>query len=251
MDDNLVSIITPIFNSSTYIDTTIKSIIAQTYKNWELILIDDGSEDNSIAIIEPFIAMDKRIKLIKHAKNLGVASARNSGTKMAKGKFIAFLDSDDTWDKDKLRIQINFMQNNNCALSYTAYRKINTTGITLTEKIEVPDEVNYNSLLRHNVIAFLTSMYDVSVIGKRYFTNIGHEDFVFWLDILKENHIGLGINKVLASYRIHHSSLSHNKFKAAKYTWKIYRQNQKLPFLRSLYYFSNYMLNTSKKYLKK
>jgi len=251
MNDILVSIITPVYNSAKHLETTIKSVLAQTYKNWELILIDDGSNDDSLTLIESYIVTDSRIRLICHPKNLGVAAARNSGTKMADGRFIAFLDSDDSWDDEKLTVQVNFMQKNNCAISYTAYRKIDTDGEILVRKIDIPEKVNYNSLLRHNVIAFLTSIYDVKIIGKRYFEKIGHEDFAFWLEILKDNHLGFGINQVLASYRIHNSSLSNNKLRSAKYTWNIYRQNQKLSFFRSLYYFSNYIVSSSIKYIKK
>jgi len=251
MSNILISIISPVYNSEKFITETINSVINQTYQNWELILVDDGSKDNSVEVVEVFLKQDVRIKLISHTSNLGVAEARNTGVKMAKGNYISFLDSDDVWDRDKLDYQVNFMIENKCHLCHTAYRKIDEKGNVLVSIIPVSKSVNYYSLLKHNEIGLSTSMYNADILGKRYFTKIGWEDFALWLDILKDTKVSLGINKPLVSYRIHQNSSSYNKFYSAQKTWKVYRHIEKLPLINSMYYFIFYAVNSSIKYLRK
>ena len=247
----LISIITPVFNSENFIAETIKSVVDQTYTHWELILIDDGSKDNSVAIIKSIEKQDSRVKLIRHSENLGVAEARNTGIRLAEGNFIAFIDSDDIWDNKKLDSQLSFMKSNNCVLSHTAYRKIDENGNILVALIPVSTSVNYTSLLKHNEIGLSTAMYNVDVLGKRYLTTIGWEDFSLWLNILKDSYVSLGMPQPMVSYRIHQQSSSYNKLKSAKKTWKVYRQVEQFSFLKSLFYFTFYAVNASIKYLRK
>ena len=247
----LISIITPVYNSSQFLAETINSVLDQSYNNWEHILVNDFSTDDSMEIILSFMKLDKRIKLGFHDQNLGVAEARNLGTKLAKGNLIAFLDSDDKWEKDKLEVQVGFMLEKKCNLSHTAYRKININGDIVANFIPVSKSIDYYKLLTHNEIGLLTSMYNVDMLGKKYFTKMGHEDYSFWLQILKNKECSLGINIVLASYRIHSNSLSHNKIRAAQFTWNIYRKSQNLSFFKSIYYFSFYMIKATRKFFIK
>jgi len=253
MKKTLISIVTPVFNSGDFIELTIQSVLNQTYKNWELILIDDGSSDRSREIIQSIIreSQNDKIIFIEHPKNLGVAEARNSGTKIAKGDYIAFLDSDDLWDSDKLESQLTFMIEKSCLLSHTAYRKINETGEVIVDLVPVSESVTYNKLLKHNEIGLSTSMYNAKILGKRYFGKIGWEDFSLWLSILKDTNISLGIPRSLVSYRVHQNSSSYNKLKSASKTWKVYRDVERFSFLKSIFYFSFYAVNASIKYLKK
>ena len=239
----LVSVITPFYNSAKFISKTIESVINQTYSDWELILVNDCSTDDSVAIVNKFAEKDSRIKLIELKVNSGVAEARNEGLRSAKGRFAAFIDSDDLWDSLKLEAQVNFMCTNNYSFSHTAYRKIDSSGNVFVNKVDVSSEVNYKSLLKHNEIGCLTVMYDVNQLGKYYFPRIGHEDYATWLQILRNSNTSYGLNEVLGSYRVHTGSVSSNKIKAAKYSWGVLRHSERIPFVKALYYFSFYALN--------
>jgi teichuronic acid biosynthesis glycosyltransferase TuaG len=247
----LISIITPCYNSAKYIEETISSILKQTYTTWQLVIVNDCSKDNTAAIIETYTARDKRIHFIDLKINGGVANARNQGIKHATGDFIAFLDSDDLWDETKLEKQLRFMLENHFNLCHTAYRKIDSESKVITSAINVSKNVNYNQLLKHNEIGCLTAMFNVKEIQKRYFLKVGHEDFVFWLDILKDGYKSSGLNEVLASYRVHNNTVSSNKIKSATFTWNIYRNVEKLSFFKSAFYFICYSYNSFRKYAKR
>ncbi|OCL99253.1 putative teichuronic acid biosynthesis glycosyltransferase TuaG [Aliarcobacter thereius] len=238
--NNLVSIITPSYNSEKFISKTIDSVISQTYENWEMIIVDDVSPDNVNEIIEEYIKKDSRIKLIKLEKNSGAAFARNRAIEEAKGRFIAFLDADDCWKKDKLEIQINFMIKNDYAFTYTAYEKIDENGNFLGN-MGVPQKVSYSNLLKTCVIGCLTSVYDVQKLGKVYMpTNTKREDFATWLSILKKIDFAYGIKENLSQYRVYENQSSGKKAKMAKENWKLYREIEKLNLLKACYYFSHY-----------
>ncbi|MFD0749631.1 glycosyltransferase family 2 protein [Mucilaginibacter calamicampi] len=247
----LVSIITPCFNCSKYISETMGSVLRQTYTEWEHIIVDDGSSDGSVNIVKQTAGSDPRVKLVLLDKNGGVANARNEGVKSAQGKFIAFLDSDDLWDENKLAKQVQFMVKNDYTFTHTSYRQIDSEGNTLVKKIGVSNKVDYNKLLQHNEIGCLTAMYDVTKLGKFYFPKIGHEDFAAWLQILKTGHASFGLDEVLASYRVHANTVSSNKLIAAGYTWHILRMEERIPLIRASYLFSIYVVKSLYKYLKK
>ena len=246
----LISIITPNYNCEKFIGQTIDSVIAQNYDNWEMIIIDDCSTDKSIDIIEMYVKKEKRIKLIKLDTNSGVSKARNIGFQSANGDYIAFLDSDDYWDKNKLQEQINFMQNGDIVLSYTSYMKIDEKGKKIG-KVKVPESVDYKKMLKSNFIACSSSMIKKEAIADLTFPPLKlRQDHAFWLSILKRGHIAYGLNKPLLFYRVRQNSASSNKLIAAKYQWKLYREIEKLPLSRSLWYFSNYSFLGIIKYLK-
>ncbi len=237
---DLVSIITPSYNSSKFISQTIESVLSQTYQNWEILIIDDNSPDNANTIIESYRQEDNRIRLIKLEKNIGPARARNIGIKEAKGKFIAFLDSDDIWLPLKLEKQIKFMTDNNLSLTYCAYNTIKENGTKINTRF-IKEHITYEDMLKSNRIGNLTGIYNCKNLGKYYLDNVGHEDYTLWLKIMRDLKKTRGINEVLAEYRILSSSISSNKFKVLKWTWNIYRKNVGLGILKSSYYFIYYI----------
>ena len=245
---DLVSIITPSYSSEKFISATIESVLNQTYKNWEMIIVDDCSPDNSNEIIESYMKKDSRIKLIKLEKNSGPAVARNRAIEEAKGRYIAFLDADDLWISDKLEKQIDFMQKNDLIFTYSAYKLIDENDNYLGEFIP-PEIVSYYSILKTNPIGCLTAIYDTQKLGKICMPNVlKRQDYGLWLKILKKIKQTKGILEPLAIYRLRKNSVSSNKFKAAQYQWKIYREVEKLNVLKSIYYFTHYAIKGILKY---
>jgi len=249
--NKLVSIIMPCYNASSVISKSIDSVLNQSYANWELLITNDCSTDNSEEIIEEYLKKDSRIKLFNLEHNNGVAAARNNSISHAKGDYICFLDSDDTWFSKKLEKQVIFMLENNYQFSYTGYRKINNEDVFISKPIKVSSKgVYYKDLLKHNEIGCLTVMISKNVLGKHKMIKVGHEDYVLWLSILKKGVVAYGINEVLASYRVGNESISSNKLKAAGFTWNIYRNIEKKNLFISSYYFINYAFYSLIKYLK-
>ena len=246
--NKLVSIIMPNYNSEKYISQTINSVLNQTYQNWELIIVDDKSTDNSPNIIKEFIKNDNRIKLTILETNSGrPALPRNIGIKKAQGDFIAFLDSDDLWYKDKLKLQLDFMIKNNYYFTYSAYDVIDENN-KLISSFTPPMKLSYNDLLKTNSIGCLSAIYDVNYFGKVYMEDVGHEDYTLWLKLLKKVDFAYGMDKKLAQYRKITSSISSNKFKVLFWQWKIYRDIEKLSLLKSAYNFIFYVYNGLIKY---
>ncbi|TCC93953.1 glycosyltransferase family 2 protein [Pedobacter frigiditerrae] len=246
----LVSIITPCYNSADFIVETINSVISQTYENWEMIIVDDNSSDNSRELVEELIKENHKIQLISLKENGRVSNARNVGLAAAKGKYIAFLDSDDIWLKDKLSLQVSIMEEKSLVLTFGAYKRIDEAGEIISITIIPPTTVNYKQLLGHNVIIFSSSMVLKSALDGIVLKNVGHEDWVFWLDLMKKNIIGYGIKEELIYYRIRKGSVSSNKLKVIGYTWKILRESEKLGFIESVYHFTKYAFATVWKRLR-
>lgn len=236
MEDNLVSIITPLYNSEKYIEETILSVLNQTYKKWEMLIIDDCSTDSGAEIVNKYIE-DKRIKYHKLEVNSGAAICRNKGIELANGEFIAFLDSDDLWKKEKLEKQVNFMKKNNYSISFTEYEEIDENSNKLNILIKSPKKpVTYRRYLLTNPIGCLTGMYNVKKLGKLYMPLMrNREDTGFWLNILKKDN-AYSLNENLADYRIRRNSLSFNKYKLIKFHWNLYKDIEKLSIIESLFY---------------
>lgn len=251
MDNIEVSVIMPSYNSEQFLVETIDSVINQTFKEWELIIIDDFSPDNSNKIIGEYMEQSEKIKLISLKSNSGPAIARNRGIQEAKGRYIAFLDSDDLWHPDKLTKQISFMQELDIALSYTSYYRIKETSGKIIYQFYVPEKVDYSELLKQNIIGCLTAIYDTKKIGKVYMPDIDkRQDFGLWLNILKKVPYAYGMIEPLASYRVRTSSVSSNKILASKYNWKLYREVEKLPLYKAIYYFGWYTYRSISIYKK-
>lgn len=247
---HLISIITPAYNASKYIQYTIQSVKSQTYKNWELIIVDDCSQDNTIEIIKKEQLGWNNIKLIELDNNQGAAIARNTAIKNAGGRFIAFLDSDDLWYPQKLEEQLKFMLKNDYAFTFTSYGVINEEGKKTNKIIEVPARIMYEDLLKNTIIGCLTVMIDREKIKDIKMPNIrAGQDTALWLSILRQGNIAYGLNKELSLYRKVKGSISSNKLKAIKRTWRIYRELEKLNLFKSSWYQINYMYNALKKHL--
>lgn len=242
MSNTLISIITPMHNASATIKDTIESVLAQTYENWEIIIVDDCSTDSSAIIVEEYCKKDERVRYYLSKENVGACAARNKALELARGRYIAFLDSDDMWTVDKLEKQFEFMKNKDIAFSYTACDVIDERGKSTGQIRNVPKEVDYKTLLKGNCIPCLTVMIDREKVDYKGMPDVHHEDYAAWLDILKSGVTAYGINEVLARYRVCNSSLSGNKFKAMKWTWDIYRKHEGLGIFKSIYYFINYVI---------
>lgn len=243
-NNDLVSIIIPVYNSSKYIEETIKSIEKQTYNNYEAIFVDDGSNDNSIEIIEKYKVKNPEIKIIKIAHQ-GVSKARNIGIKEAKGRYLTFLDSDDIWLENKLEKQINFIKENNYAFVYCNFKYISNDGSKMSKEIKTGKKTDYNRGLKNIRILPATAMIDLEKIPKElcYMPNVMNEDVATWWQILKKGFIAFGQDEVLAYYRKTNNSRSSKKYVTAYYRWKLYREYEKLGIIKSLYCFINYALN--------
>lgn len=244
-DNDLVSIIIPVYNSSKYIEETIKSINAQTYKNYEAIFIDDFSTDNSVKIIEKYMQNNIKIKLVRMKKHVGVSKGRNIGIRKAKGRYLTFLDSDDIWLDNKLEEQINFIKENGFAFIYCSFRYMNDCGTKVSKKIKINPKLDYKKALLDTRILTTTAMIDLSKIPKRYcyMPDIMNEDMAVWWKILKKGYIAYGQDKVLAYYRKNKNSRSSKKVITVFYRWILYRKVEKLTVFKTIYCFVNYIIH--------
>lgn len=219
-----VSIITPSYNSELFISETILSIQSQTFTDWELIITDDCSSDDTVRIIKSFIKKDDRIRLYILKSNQGAGVARNHSIKMAKGRYIAFCDSDDKWKESKLRKQIDFMITNNLSFTYSSYDVIDEENNKL-KSIYSPIKLSYKEMLRNNYVGCLTAIYDQDKLGKIYMSEIRkRQDWTLWLKIFKTIKNTRGIEEPLAIYRKRAGSISSNKFLLLKYNFIIYNK---------------------------
>ena len=250
MNQNLVSIITPSYNSERFISDTINSVIGQTYDNWELIIVDDASYDQTPKIIKRFLSKESRIKAIFLKENIGPSEARNQAIRIAKGRFIAFLDSDDLWLPNKLDAQINYMITNSVGFSFTSYIQISEDGLNHLKEIHAPARINYNSYLKNTIIGCLTVVLDKRIVGDFEMPKIrSSHDMALWLMILKQGFVAHGIDITLAKYRLVSTSNTANKLKSMYDVWRVYRDFEKLNLIFSLYNFINYIYNAIKKRL--
>jgi teichuronic acid biosynthesis glycosyltransferase TuaG len=246
--NTLVSIITPCYNSDRFINECICSVLEQTYINWELLIVDDASEDSSKQLINAFAEKDSRICSFFLEKNVGVAEARNVAISKAKGRYIAFLDIDDVWKKEKLTEQIGFMKHHDIAFSFSSYQPISEDGNQIFKEIEAPLTIDYNSYLKNTIIGCLTVVLDKYKIGDFRMPNLRtSQDMALWLSIMRNGFRAYGIQNSLAYYRIVETSNTANKLKVAKGVWNIYRIQEDLGYLRSVWCFLNYAFNAIKK----
>jgi glycosyltransferase involved in cell wall biosynthesis len=241
-NNKLVSIIMPCYNSERFIVESINSVLDQSYKFFELIIVNDASTDNSVNLISSY--KDSRIVLINLEKNEGVSSARNKGLSIAKGDYIAFIDSDDIWISNKLEKQIELL-NKDWDVICSNYSTFNLNGLINTRY--APEIITYKDMLRSCFIGNLTGIYHAKKIGKFYQKNVGSEDYLMWLSVLKKAEKAYCIQEPLAKYRIHETSLSSNKIKSINWQWNIYRKELKLNFIQSFYYLCCYIFHALKK----
>jgi teichuronic acid biosynthesis glycosyltransferase TuaG len=243
-EDILVSIITPVYNSERYIGETIRSVLSQTHTNWEMIIADDFSKDNTSEMVKSF--KDSRIKYFKLEKNSGAAVARNKALEKAQGKYIAFLDADDMWKPNKLEKQLNFMIENKIGFSFTAYEILRDNR---NKVIKVPQKLNYGQFMKNTVIGTLSVMINTDIVGTIRLVNVKKDhDSMTWAKILRNGHFAYGLNESLAYYRKVEGSISNDKFKAAKNHWNNCREIEKLTLPKCAYYFFFYTINAIKKH---
>jgi len=283
-DFGLVSIVMPAYNAAAHIEESIRSVVTQTYANWQLLIVDDGCTDATPDIIRAWSEREPRIQGLKTSGRTGVANARSVAIDAATGDYIAFLDSDDLWDPRKLEAQLSFMRERGSVFSFTAYRKMDMNGVIGRDVINVPESVTYRDLLKSNHIGCLTALFDRRHFGTIEVPRLGrredyrlwlnilrgpvvHEDYSLWLKLLRPvrplagvgtaiaptsapRAVAHGLNEPLAFYRCGKPSLSSNKLKAAASQWIIYREIEKLPLRVSAYYFAHYALKGFLKYRK-
>jgi teichuronic acid biosynthesis glycosyltransferase TuaG len=249
-DDELISIITPAFRVENVIMETINSVIQQSYINWELLIADDCSPDCTAAVVLTAAEKDPRIHLISCQRNGGPAAARNAAIDRAKGRWVAFLDSDDTWLPTKLEETVSFARKENAALAFTAFRRTSADGITVGRHVGVPNKISYKQLLGNTTIATSTVLVDRSLVGEFRMPDAYYDDFVCWLSILKRGFLARGLNKDLMRYRVLPSSVSRNKLKSAGQVWKTYRKIENLGFTTSAFHFIGYCARSILKYRK-
>lgn len=242
----LISIITPAYNCKRTIQETYKSVLSQTFSDWEWIIVDDCSTDGSFSFLKEMFDHDDRIVLLQTPKNGGTAAARNLGLKHAKGRYITFLDSDDLLDPNYLECQLEFIKTNGPLIS-AGYRR--QAKHTCTDFF-VPNEVDYKKALKGNPLSCLTTMYDREVIGERFFPEnlMKCEDYVFWLNILKDGYIAKGNRNVLATYIIREGSKSRNKIKLIKYMYRVYHKTQGINWFKSWFFVIRWAFYGKRKY---
>jgi glycosyltransferase involved in cell wall biosynthesis len=233
----LVSIITPMYNNQAVIKETIESVLSQSYQNWELILVDDASNDKTTSIVESMQTMDNRIHLILQNTNRGAAEARNLGTKNAKGNYIAFLDSDDIWEKHKLEKQVKLLDSNITDVCFGSYEHMDSAGKSLNKKVYALPKLSYNKLLKANYIGNLTGIYNSDRIGKIYTKDLKkRQDWLLWLEALKRSeNPAIGIEETIAYYRISECSLSSNKTNLIRHNFNVYRIGLGFSFFKSVF----------------
>ena len=252
MQETLVSIITPLYNGEAFVAQTIDSVIAQTYTNWEMIIINDGSKDNSENIVKTYCELDSRIKLFSQP-NAGSAAARNNGIRRANGRYIALLDADDLWEPFFLESQLALMKEHNAMLVYGAHKRIDANNNECLKPFVPPKCVTYTDLLKTCSITCLTGLYDTSKYGKIYlheeFKSL-RDDYIYWLEIIKKTGIAWGNQNIIGSYRILGNSVSRNKKKVIKPQFMVYYKVEKLGLIKSLYYLANWAIMGFLKYRK-
>lgn len=235
MKEGLVSIIMPTYNCGKFIAETIKTVLEQTYTNWELVIVDDCSKDDTERVVKNF--NDSRIRYYKLEQNSGAAVARTTAMQKAEGEYMAFLDSDDLWKKDKLEKQLKFMKDNKYNFTCTAYEQVDEQGNKLGKTIKTKKKADYNRILLDCPVGNSTVMYNASALGKFEVPNIRkRNDDALWLQMLKKEKYIYGMDDVLVEYRIRTNSISSNKLDLVKYHWKLYREIEHLSVPRSVFH---------------
>ena len=245
----LVSVIMPAYNCGKYIEAAIRSVQAQTFTDWELLIIDDCSTEEPCDVVQQIADEDPRVRILQNPENMGVAKTRNRGMDLAEGEYLAFLDSDDVWHPTKLEMQLQRMRETGADICYTSYRIVDADGVPSKPAYLVPEQVDYEALLKQNVMGCSTVMLRWSRLKEyRFRTDFYHEDYVLWRTLLREGHQACGCRETLTDWRLIANSRSFNKVKAAKNRWRIYTDYLHLPLGVRLNAFAGYALAGLRKY---
>lgn len=239
--DELISIIVPVYNAERFIEETMSCVAAQSYPRWELLLVEDGSNDRTVSIIEEYIRKhdEKRIRLIRQPENLGAARARNRGLEEAAGRYIAYLDADDLWVPEKLERELAFMTEKNAAFAFTGYEFVNEDGGGTGKVVRVPATLTYRQALKNTTIFTTTVMFDTEKIDKALLEMpiIKSEDTALWWKILRNGYTAYGLDENLVKYRRAGKTLSSNKLEAMRRIWNLYRKAEGMGILNSVWHF--------------
>lgn len=237
MDAPLVSIITPTYNSAQYIRETVASVRAQSHQNWEHIIVDDCSSDNTADVLQELAAEDSRVQIILLEENGGSGVARNKGIEQAKGHYLTFIDSDDIWFPHFIETNIRTLKEQKCSFTFATYRRSNEQLEFVYSDFVVPQKVTYTDILKTNSISCLTAFVDMHSLGKEYMPDIRkRQDMGLWLKYLKKTSYAYGIQEPLAIYRIRSTSLSRKKSALLRSQWEFYRRIEGMNVFKSLYY---------------
>lgn len=232
-----VSVIMPAYNAQNYIKEAIESVLNQTMGDLELLVLDDGSKDNTVAIAKELERKDARVRVLINEKNMGVARTRNRGIDMSKGEYIAFLDSDDVWRKEKLEKQIALAQTTGADIIYSSYALVSENGKRKYNDFIVPATTSFKEMLRCNVLGCSTVLLSKKAKeNHRFSTEYYHEDYVLWLALMQDGFKAAGVTECLVDYRVMEVSRSSNKIDSAKKRWIIYRDFLKLSYAKCIYY---------------
>lgn len=247
----LVSVIMPAYNAEKFIEQAIESVSAQTCKDWELLVLDDGSSDSTVEIVARAAAKDVRICLIKNPNNMGAAKTRNCGLDLCQGDYVAFLDSDDVWYPEKLEKQLGCLMKSGADLCYTSYALVGEDGEKVRADYVVPEQATLDCMLKQNIIGCSTVLMKRELMEQRRFReDFYHEDYVLWLSLLRDGYSAVGCAEVLTAWRYQETSRSYNKWRSMKNRWDIYRRAMNLPVGKSMVYLMHYAVNGIQKYNK-
>lgn len=246
----LVSVIMPCYDMEGFIADSIESVLNQSFTDLELLIVDDASNDMTLDVVRYYCMHDDRVKLTVKNQHTGIADTRNQAISKAQGRYLAFLDADDIWHPDKLEKQLAFMQQNDVAFSYSAYELIDEEGQPLLKTIATAGNLSHDEYLRNTIIGCSTVVLDTKKVGEVSVPDFRtSEDTATWLMLLKQGFKAYAMDEALVSYRIRRQSASSNKFKASYDLWKVYRQQERLPFSKALDYFASYAFHAIKKRL--
>lgn len=236
-----VSIIVPVYNAEKYILETIEHVVAQTYTDWELLLVLDGCRDRSAEVIRKYQEEkgEHRLRIIVREENMGAAKARNKGLQEAAGRYIAYVDADDLWRPEKLEQELSFLQEKQAAFVFTGYEFADENGVGTGKVVHVPEQLSYKEALKNTTIFTSTVMFDTRRIPRDLLEmpDIKSEDTALWWKVLREGYAAYGLDQNLVLYRRPAQSLSSNKLEAIRRIWNLYRRAEGLSVPYSLYNF--------------
>lgn len=241
MLEELISIVVPVYNAERFVRETMDSVLAQSYPHWELLLVEDGSSDGTVSVIERYIEEreETRIRLIRQPANMGAAMARNRGVREAKGRYITYLDADDLWAPQKLEHQLRFMQERDIAFAFTGYEFADERGVGTGKVVRVPESLTYRQALSNTTIFTTTVMFDRTKFEEELLQmpDIKSEDTALWWKVLRHGYTAYGLDENLASYRRAGKSLSSNKLEALRRIWNLYRRAEGMSIPSSMWHF--------------